>query len=189
MCCGDDYKIPEATTDPNITPDPSPPDPALPPFQPPSITEAEGREAIVKEAVSWLGTPFEHGQCLKGVACDCATFIAGVYSACGLIPETEQRHNLLSDWYLHTSVNHYKRRLLRYAREIVTASATPTKDVGPGDIVLVGHIRADAHGGIVEHWPIVIHAHPPCVRWGNLVLSPEFAGYELTYFSPWGKSV
>ena len=34
---------------------------------------------IVNEAKSWVGTKWQHQQALKGVACDCAGLVRGVY--------------------------------------------------------------------------------------------------------------
>jgi len=36
------------------------------------------RTDVVAEARTWLGTPFKHQGCLKGVACDCIGLIKGV---------------------------------------------------------------------------------------------------------------
>ena len=43
------------------------------------------RAAIVAEARSWLGTPWVHQHCLKGVAVDCAQLVIAVGQACGLV--------------------------------------------------------------------------------------------------------
>jgi hypothetical protein len=48
------------------------------------LTAAE----FVAEALSWKGTPFGHQQPLKGVAVDCANFIAGVAAATHATPDT-----------------------------------------------------------------------------------------------------
>lgn len=43
------------------------------------------RQDAVAEARSWLGTPFQHQGCLKGVACDCIGLVKGVGLALGLV--------------------------------------------------------------------------------------------------------
>jgi NlpC/P60 family putative phage cell wall peptidase len=43
------------------------------------------REDVVAEARLWLGTPFQHQGCLKGVACDCIGLVKGVGLALGLV--------------------------------------------------------------------------------------------------------
>lgn len=44
------------------------------------------RGQIVTEARSWLGTPWVHQHCLKGVAVDCAQMVMDVGRACLLLP-------------------------------------------------------------------------------------------------------
>ena len=41
---------------------------------------------IVTEAIEWLGTPWFHGQSLKGIGTDCVGFIAGVGIKVGFLP-------------------------------------------------------------------------------------------------------
>ncbi len=43
------------------------------------------REDAVAEARAWLGTPFKHQGCLKGVACDCIGLAKGVGLALSLV--------------------------------------------------------------------------------------------------------
>lgn len=43
------------------------------------------RKDAVAEARAWLGTPFQHQGCLKGVACDCIGLVKGVGLALGLV--------------------------------------------------------------------------------------------------------
>ena len=38
-------------------------------------------EAVVKEALSWLGTPYRHQGSRKGVGCDCLGLVMGVWRA------------------------------------------------------------------------------------------------------------
>ncbi len=42
------------------------------------------REEIVFEARTWIGTPWRHNAAVKGVGCDCAGIIRGVYIALGI---------------------------------------------------------------------------------------------------------
>ncbi len=42
------------------------------------------RDDIVAEARSWIGTPWQHQQHTKGVACDCGGLIRGVIAALGI---------------------------------------------------------------------------------------------------------
>ncbi|MDP3897258.1 MAG: NlpC/P60 family protein [Mesorhizobium sp.] len=38
-------------------------------------------DAVVAEAVSWIGTPYRHQGALKGVGCDCLGLVRGVWQA------------------------------------------------------------------------------------------------------------
>lgn len=40
----------------------------------------EVRELIVKEAREWVGTPWHHNQCCKGIGVDCARLYQGILS-------------------------------------------------------------------------------------------------------------
>lgn len=40
-----------------------------------------GREQILTEARSWLGTPYQHQASCKGAGCDCLGFVRGVFRA------------------------------------------------------------------------------------------------------------
>lgn len=44
-------------------------------------------QAIVEEALSWVGTPWAHQQAVKGVGADCAGFLAAVAKATGATPD------------------------------------------------------------------------------------------------------
>jgi NlpC/P60 family putative phage cell wall peptidase len=53
--------------------------------------------AIVAEARSWIGTPYQHRASLKGVGCDCLGLIRGVWRAlCGDEPEAVPPY--AADW-------------------------------------------------------------------------------------------
>jgi cell wall-associated NlpC family hydrolase len=48
--------------------------------------EIVSRSALIAEARSWIGTPFHHQGCLKGVGVDCGGLVRGVSVALGLLP-------------------------------------------------------------------------------------------------------
>ena len=45
------------------------------------------RAAILTEARSWIGTPWQHQGRLKGVAADCAGMVIEVGKTCGCVPD------------------------------------------------------------------------------------------------------
>jgi NlpC/P60 family len=115
--------------------------------------EVDQRAAVVKEACSWLGTPFHDLARCKHAGVDCAQFIAGAYENAGVA------RNLVIDfyspqWHLHRDSERYIDGLVANgAHEISEA------DAKPGDIVLFKQGRTYSHGAIVVDWPhIIIHA-------------------------------
>jgi len=145
-----------------------------------SLPISNSREAVVAEALSWIGTPYRAAQRVKGPAggVDCLTFVVEVFGRCGLdssyyrdIPFYPQ------DWHLHRDDERYLRGVLEYSCEI---EGPPE----PGDIVLFRIGRCYAHGGIVTAWPMIVHA------WNGSGVYPVDAtqamlgGYKRRFFSP-----
>ena len=53
--------------------------------------------AAVREALSWVGTPYVHAASAKGLGCDCLGLIRGVWRGLGMEePETPPRYG--PDW-------------------------------------------------------------------------------------------
>jgi cell wall-associated NlpC family hydrolase len=44
------------------------------------------RQDVLTEARGWLGTPWHHAACVRGVGVDCVYFPFGVFRALGLLP-------------------------------------------------------------------------------------------------------
>jgi cell wall-associated NlpC family hydrolase len=148
-------------------------------------TEATQRRALVHEALSWQHTKFSHGQCLKGVAADCSTFIAACYREVGVFQATVP--HLAPDWFVHTSKEWYLGELMQHAVEFDPKQRPPQ----PGDIVLVKDSAVGAkvfsHAAIVVNWPTVIHCFPPVgVMRSDLRSYPCFQNKALRFFNPWG---
>ena len=47
------------------------------------------RDQVVGAAMGWLDTPYQHGQCVRGVGCDCIGLVIGVASELGMIADLE----------------------------------------------------------------------------------------------------
>lgn len=56
-----------------------------------------GRDALVAEARSWVGTSYRHQASVKGVGCDCLGLVRGVWRAC-LGEEPEAPPPYAPDW-------------------------------------------------------------------------------------------
>lgn len=106
------------------------------------------RQAILKEARSWIGTPFRHAARIKGRkgGVDCAQFLIGVYLNVGLLSAVNFDLYVMQ-WMLHKSEEIYIDQLLSYTQEI------EAEDAQPGDIVVFRVGRAYSHGALlVEPW-------------------------------------
>lgn len=111
------------------------------------------RDAVIAEARSWIGTPYAHAGRIKGAGVDCATLLAEVFAAVGLIPALEI-DSYPPDWHLHRGEERYRDRVLAHAHEISHAEAQP------GDVALFQWGRTFAHGAILmpPGWPRIVHA-------------------------------
>jgi cell wall-associated NlpC family hydrolase len=111
------------------------------------------RAAVVKEALTWLGTPYHHHARVKGVGVDCAQLLCAVYEACGCVPHIDPG-NYAHDWHLHRGEEVFIRWLEKAgAREVQTPAC--------GDVALFMYGRAYSHGAIVvdERGPMAVHAY------------------------------
>jgi NlpC/P60 family putative phage cell wall peptidase len=139
------------------------------------------REAVVREAVSWIGTPFHHAARVKGAGVDCLMLLAEVYERAGVIPHIEPPF-YVPDWHLHRDAERYLEGLACHAREI----SGPPQGTGPlpGDIALFRFGRTFSHGAIVTHWPRLVHAYWNIgVVHGDANLHP-LASRPVRFFSP-----
>jgi cell wall-associated NlpC family hydrolase len=111
---------------------------------------AQQRQAVIREAETWLRTPWHHAAAVKGAGVDCGQILIEIFAACGLI-ERPQVGYYPRDWALHRDEERYLAVLESYARRIDTPQ--------PGDIVVYRYGRSYSHGGLVTCWPTIIHAH------------------------------
>lgn len=113
------------------------------------MTQQEQRDAVIAEALTWQGTPYHHMARLKGIGCDCLTYLAGVFENCGLIDHIEIPFYPM-DWALHRDAERYFDGLLKYT--------CPVETPQPGDIALWKFGRCYSHGAIVITWPKIINS-------------------------------
>ena len=133
------------------------------------------RTAVVKEAASWIGTPFHHAARVKEAGVDCLMLLAEVYERAGVSGRIEPPF-YVPDWHLHRDAERYMQGLLRYAR--------PTDAPAPGDIALFRFGRTFSHGAIVTCWPRLIHAYWNIgVVWGDATLHP-LKDRPVRFFTP-----
>jgi len=113
------------------------------------MTKTELRDAIVREAETWLRTPYHHRGAIKGAGVDCAQILIEVYSAVGLADKPDVGY-YPSDWMLHRSEERYLGWLEKYCVEV----DAPLR----GDIAMFKFGRCFSHSGIIVDYPRFIHA-------------------------------
>lgn len=166
--------------------------------RPSGVTNEQERAAVVKEALSWVGTPFHERAAVKGEkgGVDCARFISAVFrDGIGLatsVPDLSLQINLHRDALREYAKQHGYETEEIYLEELKRAGWREIRfeDLKPGDLVVpkIGHIHW--HGSIVIEWPKVIsaHGHAGKVLVSNAEVDDWIAGRELKYFSLWGKA-
>ena len=117
------------------------------------MDHAEARAAVIREAMSWIRTPFHHEGRVKGAGVDCLMLLAEVYERAGVVGHITVPH-YPPDWFMHRDAERYLEGLAGYAQEI----PGPPE---PADIALykLEGGRCFFHGTIVVEWPgRLIHA-------------------------------
>ena len=109
------------------------------------MTEAAERQAVVQEALSWIGTPYHHHGRIKGPGggVDCLMLLAEVFERCGLVDPVDPG-NYARDWHMHRNEEAYMQGLMRYAVQRPDGEQ-PTA----GDIALFRYGRTFSHGAVV----------------------------------------
>ena len=115
--------------------------------------EREAREAVVKEALSWVGTPYHDGARVKGAGVDCGQILIMTYANVGLIKDFDTGY-YAPQHHMHSTDEVYLRFVEGYAHEI---SGPPER----GDIVMFKFGKVFSHGGIVIGWPRIVHTLRP----------------------------
>ncbi len=108
---------------------------------------------IVREARSWIGTPYHHQASCAGVGTDCLGLVRGVYrGVCG--KDSEQPSAYSPDW---GEASRHERLLEAASRNLRVGDVA---DPLPGD-VLVFRMRPGAiakHAGILVSPSMMVHA-------------------------------
>ncbi len=140
------------------------------------------RDELVAEARSWLGTPYRHQASLKGVGCDCAGLVRGLWRAF-LGPEPEPLPPYSPEW---AEVGGAELMAGAAGRHLL---AIPLDEAGPGDVLLFRWRDGlpAKHAGIVTVPGRFIHAQEgaavaevPLGRWwrGHIAAAFRFPGLD-----------
>lgn len=133
------------------------------------------RDEIVKEAESWLGTPYHHQAMVKGAGVDCAMILVAVYGKVGLLPEGFDPRPYPHDWHLHRDAERYLGHLLRFGYEV----DAPER----GDIAVWKFGRTFSHGGILVGQNRIIHSYVGRGVVLDDMNQAELCGRDVRFFS------
>lgn len=126
-----------------------------------------GRDAIVAEARSWLGTPYQHQASLRGVGCDCLGLVRGVWRAL-VGDEPERPPPYTPDWAEALGEETLLGAARRHLWEIAPG------DAREGDVLLfrMGLGSPAKHAAIVSGPQCIIHAY-----WGRAVCETRLGAW------------
>jgi cell wall-associated NlpC family hydrolase len=156
----------------------------------PPSAQADKRAALVAIARSWIGTPYHKAGRIKGVGCDCATFLGECLLESGLATASSVYGGLgvyHMDWWMHDAEERYMLRLLRHAQRAMEGVACRSTVIDAGNLALsrVAGSRKYNHGGIVLCWPKIAHAlKDGGVQEADATRHPMWAHHEISVFDP-----
>ena len=110
------------------------------------------REAVIAEALSWIGTPFHDRAGVKGAGVDCVHFLKCVFVNVGAIADFDIEA-YPPQWFVHSKDARFLRGIQRYAHRV---------EVGlPGDVAMYNYGLHAAHGAIIIDERTIVHAWRP----------------------------
>lgn len=137
------------------------------------------RQNAIRQAKSWLGTPYHHHANIKGAGVDCAQFLIEVFHRIGAIPRIDVG-DYPADWHLHRGDEQYLKWIEQYAVKVEKPQM--------GDILLFKFGRCVSHGAILMDDDTVIHSY---FRQGVVMTrltDAELAGRMDSCWSLWGDA-
>ncbi len=112
------------------------------------------RALVVREAMSWHGTPWRHENRVKGRGVDCGNFLPQPFAKFGFIEEPEL-FKYPHDFFNHSPTEIFRDIIERYCEPIGRLAGMP------GDIWGIKFTHATpqvCHSGIFLDFPTIIHA-------------------------------
>ena len=146
------------------------------------MNEAQGREAILKAAESWLQTPYKNTGSLRGVGANCATLLYGIARDAGtLAPEVGE-----PKWYSPQLHAHSPEERLIESIKACGCVEIREDQVKPGDVVAYLTGMSHGHLGLIIEWPRKIlqttQLHGCQYAHGK---GGRLAGCKMRFFSLW----
>ncbi len=112
----------------------------------------EERTALIKEALSWEGTPYHHQAGVKGIGVDCAYLIGHIAKNAGLIKEFQVQPYSI-EWHIHNS----EEKMIDVIK-VFGCTEVPLEEMQPGDILAFQYGRSCSHLALLLEDNFIIHA-------------------------------
>lgn len=109
------------------------------------------RDRVIKEALSWIGTPYFWLADRKGVGVDCAMLLVRAFVDTGVLAPLDPRP-YSPTWHMHHSEEKYLSWLENVATEKDDSQLTP------GDVIVWRFGRCYSHGAIFLGGESIVHA-------------------------------
>lgn len=129
---------------------------------------------MTAEVESWIGTPWIHGQCLKGVGVDCVRFVSAIGRASGWVPADYHVPVYNQDWALHNTYSMLEAEIQKFLIR------TTSNDFRVGDILLFVYGKCASHAGIYIGDDMMVHSY---IRKG--VIKSSLKHYRKFFHSAW----
>jgi NlpC/P60 family putative phage cell wall peptidase len=117
-------------------------------------TEQRFRDAVVKEAWSWMGTPWRHMGDVKGAAVDCAMLLRMVYMNVGAVEPFDPRPYPRL-WFHH----HREERMLHVIVDVLGGVEIPVDQARPADLLVYKIGLCYSHSSILVSPRLIVHAY------------------------------
>lgn len=149
--------------------------------KPSSDNEQELRARLVKEAYSWVKTPYLHGCAIKGVGANCAMLMFGIAKGAGILAtEVPTPKHFTAQAALHSKDERLLRYLLAYG-----FTETDEDHAKPGDILLYKNGLAHGHMAMMVTKTAVVHTLSPVGCKVNGFADGVLGTYSRRYFTLW----
>jgi cell wall-associated NlpC family hydrolase len=140
------------------------------------IDVADQREAVIKAAESWLGTPYHsHGR-IKGSGVDCATLIIESFAEANVIENIFPGYS--PEWHLHRSEELYVKWVSKYATQIDAPARA--------DLIIWRFGRTYSHAAIYLGNDEIIHSYKDIGCSKGSVRDHMFVNRPFQVYSVWG---
>jgi cell wall-associated NlpC family hydrolase len=146
------------------------------------------RKSVVDEAITWMRTPYYHGNPVKGSGVSCSWFVAAVYNnALGIHLEVPDHSE---QWWLNNAKELYLEGLNQQGFIQIKKEEVKDGDVAVSRFAPIGYCPVYNHSGIITKWPEILDvADGWGVRKARNIYSNFFFGSapdEVQFYS-WGE--